>query len=69
MSFHAQEGKQQFSGFIFTVCLTGRQFFTAEEMLFTAHHASYRESLDAGVHCFIMAIDVRQHVTTGCATV
>jgi hypothetical protein len=37
----------------------GRQFFTAEELLFSAHHASYRESLDAGVHCFIMAVDVR----------
>ena len=32
--------------------------FTAEEMLFSAHHASYKESLDAGVQCFIMAIDV-----------
>jgi hypothetical protein len=38
----------------------GRQFFTAEEMLFSAHHASYRESLDAGVQCFIMAIDAHE---------
>ena len=37
----------------------GRQFFTVEEMLFSAHHASYKECLDAGIHCFLMAIDVR----------
>ena len=38
----------------------GRQFFTVEEMLFSAHHASYEECLEAGIHCFLMAIDVRR---------
>ena len=37
----------------------GRQFFTVEEMLFSAHHASYGESLEAGIHCFLVAIEVR----------
>ena len=27
-------------------------------MLFSAHHASYNECLDAGIHCFLMAIEV-----------
>ena len=39
-------------------CIAGRQFFIVEEMLFSAHHASYKECLDAGIHCFLMAIDV-----------
>jgi tetratricopeptide (TPR) repeat protein len=43
----------------------GRQFFTAEELLFSAHHASYRESLDAGVHCFIMAVDAHERKGDG----
>ena len=38
---------------------SGRQFFSVEEMLFSAHHASYEECLEAGTHCFLMAIDVR----------
>ena len=38
---------------------SGRQFFSVEEMLFSAHHASYEECLGAGTHCFLMAIDVR----------
>lgn len=41
----------------------GRQFFTVEEMLFSAHHASYEESLEAGIHCFLMAIHT--HERTG----
>lgn len=39
--------------------MSGRQFFTVEEMLYSAHHATYEESLEAGTHCFLMAIDVR----------
>ena len=46
--------------------MAGRQFFTAEEMLFSAHHASYKECLDAGVHCFIMAIDVSENMLLLC---
>ena len=38
---------------------SGRQFFSVEEILFSAHHASYEECLGAGTHCFLMAIDVR----------
>lgn len=38
--------------------LVGRQFIAAEELLFTARHASYWESLDAGVNCFMLAIEV-----------
>lgn len=37
---------------------TGRQFIAAEELLFSARHASYWESLDAGVNCFMLAIEV-----------
>ena len=43
---------------IYMYILSGRQFFTVEEMLFSAHHASYEESLEAGIHCFLMAIHV-----------
>lgn len=35
-------------------------------MLFSAHHASYKECLDAGVHCFIMAIDVSENILLLC---
>ena len=38
--------------------LVGRQFLEAEDILFSARHASYWESLEAGTHCFIMAIEV-----------
>ena len=27
-------------------------------MLFSAHHASYGESLEAGIHCFLVAVEV-----------
>ena len=37
---------------------TGRQYLAAEEVLYAARHASYQESLDAGVQCFILAIEV-----------
>ena len=47
---------------VINIIYTGRQFFTVEEMLFSAHHATYWECLDAGVHCFLMAIDVGTHV-------
>lgn len=36
----------------------GRQFIAAEEQLFSARHASYWESLDAGINCFMLAIEV-----------
>ena len=38
--------------------LSGRQFLQAEEILYSARHASYEESLEAGVQCFLLAIDV-----------
>jgi len=38
--------------------LPGRQFLQAEEILYSARHASYEESLEAGVQCFLLAIDV-----------
>lgn len=38
----------------------GRQFFTVEEMLFSAHHASYGESLEAGIHCFLVAVETHE---------
>ena len=38
--------------------LSGRQFLHAEEILYSARHASYEESLEAGVQCFLLAIDV-----------
>lgn len=44
--------------FMCVIFCLGRQFFEAEDILFSARHASYRESLDAGTHCFIMAIQV-----------
>ena len=37
---------------------SGRQFLEAEEVLFKTRHASYWESLEAGVQCFILAIEV-----------
>ena len=36
----------------------GRQFLQAEEVLFSAVHASYEESLEAGIQCFLLAMDV-----------
>lgn len=38
----------------------GRQFIEAEDVLFSARHASYWESLEAGTHCFIMAIEAQE---------
>lgn len=39
----------------------GRQFLEAEDILFSARHASYWESLEAGTHCFIMAIQAQEN--------
>ena len=50
--------KFQLQGFSNISIRAGRQFFTVEEMLFSAHHASYEECLEAGTHCFLMAIEV-----------
>ena len=36
----------------------GRQFFQAEDVLYSARHASYWECLDAGVQCYMLAIEV-----------
>ena len=44
------------------ICYIGRQFFQAEDVLFTAKQATYRECLEAGVQCFLLAIDVRVFV-------
>ena len=40
------------------VFFTGRQFFQAEEVLYSARHASYEESLEAGIQCFLLSIEV-----------
>ena len=37
---------------------SGRQFLQAEDMLFSALHTSYEESLEAGIQCFLLSIDV-----------
>ena len=42
---------------------TGRQFIAAEDLLFSARHPSYWESLDAAVNCFMLAIEVSLNVT------
>ena len=44
--------------YVFSPMATGRQFIAAEELLFSARHASYWESLDAGINCFMLAIEV-----------
>ncbi len=36
----------------------GRQFLIAEDILFTGGYPSYGDSLDAGVQCFLLAIEV-----------
>ncbi len=43
----------------FSPPFVGRQFLEAEDILFQARHASYWESMEAGVQCFLMAIEVR----------
>lgn len=35
----------------------GRQFIAAEDKLFSARHPSYWDSLDAAIHCFMLAIE------------
>ena len=37
---------------------TGRQFLIAEDILFTGSYPSYGDSLDAGIQCFLLAIEV-----------
>lgn len=44
----------------------GRQFLEAEDSLFKAQHASYWECLDAGIHCFIRAIEVFRYPVILC---
>lgn len=41
-----------------TCAVLGRQFLTAEDILFTGGYPSYGESLDAGIQCFLLAIEV-----------
>lgn len=43
--------------FIF-VLLVGRQFLIAEDILFTGGYPSYGDSLEAGIQCFLLAIEV-----------
>lgn len=40
------------------IFFTGRQFFQAEEVLYSARHTSYEESLEAGIQCFLLSIEV-----------
>ena len=40
------------------IFFTGRQFFQAEEVLYSARHTSYGESLEAGIQCFLLSIEV-----------
>ena len=58
----ASAGKKNCIVLIYVIILAhvfiGRQFIAAEELLFSARHASYWESLDAAVHCFMLAIEV-----------
>ncbi len=43
----------------------GRQFLTAEDILFTGGYPSYGESLDAGIQCFLLAIEVGHYTGVG----
>lgn len=42
----------------------GRQFLQAEDVLFTGRFPSYEESLNSGVQCFMLAIEVTYHMHT-----
>lgn len=37
----------------------GRQFILAEERLLNARNASYHDMLEAGIHCFLLAVHVK----------
>ncbi len=45
---------------LYGVC-SGRQFIIAEDILFTGGYPSYGDSLDAGIQCFLLAIEVGLH--------
>ena len=36
----------------------GRQFFLAEDQLYQARNVSFEEMLEAGIHCFLLAVHV-----------
>ena len=57
--------RRQSCTFLHVFSRTGRQFIAAEELLFSARHASYWESLDAGINCFMLAIEVGTLLTEG----
>lgn len=40
----------------------GRQFILAEERLMASRDVSYHDMLEAGVHCFLLAVHVCFHV-------
>ena len=44
----------------------GRQFIAAEDLLYSARHATYWDSLDAAVNCFMLAIEVWQKCGDHC---
>ena len=47
----------------------GREFLEAEDLLFSARHVSYWDSLEAAIHCFLLAIRVRCVCVCVCARV
>ena len=36
----------------------GRQFFLAEDQFYQARNVSFEEMLEAGIHCFLLAVHV-----------